>query len=106
MAGGRRRGAGGGPGRHSLDHELGRQAKGHHGGPGQSAAAHRQGPATRSLRPIQSRAEPPPPQAQEPTGPAPAVIAPATILKVKKATAYLKVTLGNGAVAEGSGFFA
>ena len=30
----------------------------------------------------------------------------ATVGKVKKATAYLRVTMGNGQVAQGSGFFA
>jgi S1-C subfamily serine protease len=46
------------------------------------------------------------PRPEIPPGPAPAAIAPETIQKVKKATAYLKVTLVDGQVTEGSGFFA
>jgi S1-C subfamily serine protease len=54
-------------------------------------------------------AEPPPPplppRAEVPAGPAPPQIEPATVAKVKDATAYLRVQLPNGGVAEGSGFF-
>ena len=50
--------------------------------------------------------QPVPQQIEIPSGPAPADIAPDMIQRVKKATAYLKVTWGNGTVGEGSGFFA
>jgi hypothetical protein len=45
-------------------------------------------------------------QAQAPKAAPPASIAPESVKKVKKATAYLKVVAGDGETAEGSGFFA
>jgi S1-C subfamily serine protease len=42
----------------------------------------------------------------EARGPLPPTIQPDTVRKVKHSTVYLKVTLGNGPTAEGSGFFA
>ncbi|MCI0459760.1 MAG: serine protease [Gemmataceae bacterium] len=42
---------------------------------------------------------------QPPPGPAPAQIDPGVVRKVKRSTAYLRVTLHNGTMAEGSGFF-
>lgn len=46
-----------------------------------------------------------PPRAEVPAGPTPTKIEPATVRKVKDATAYLRVRLPNGAIGEGSGFF-
>jgi LSD1 subclass zinc finger protein len=50
--------------------------------------------------------EPPPKQVEVPAGPAPPAMAADTTKRVKKATAYLRVTQGNGVTVEGSGFFA
>jgi S1-C subfamily serine protease len=49
---------------------------------------------------------PPPRQVEIPPGPTPPTIDAANTRKVKKATTYLRVTMKNGQVAEGSGFFA
>jgi len=47
-----------------------------------------------------------PPQALIPPGPAPPALGKEALRLVKNATAYLKVTQGNGTISEGSGFFA
>ena len=51
-------------------------------------------------------ASPPAKVVEVPAGPVPTFIAPDTTRRVKKATAYLRVTLANGQEAQGSGFFA
>src|SRR5207244_7148264 len=45
-------------------------------------------------------------QAEVPAGPLPPQLSADAMQKVKKATAYLRVTLPGGGVAEGTGFFA
>ncbi|HWY87187.1 MAG TPA: trypsin-like peptidase domain-containing protein, partial [Gemmataceae bacterium] len=63
-------------------------------------------PTRQNSKPRPPIAEAPPTQVEIPQGPTPREIDPASMKRVKKATAYLRVRLGNGTVAEGSGFFA
>jgi S1-C subfamily serine protease len=70
-------------------------------------------PPTASSEPALAKSEqpdppkgPPIPVVPIPEGPVPAEMAAAVVQKVKQATAYLRVNLPNGGVAEGSGFFA
>jgi S1-C subfamily serine protease len=58
------------------------------------------------LVPVKAPNDPPPPVIEVPPGPAPAAIAKENTLRVKKATAYLRVSMPNGLTGEGSGFFA
>jgi predicted Zn finger-like uncharacterized protein len=84
---------------------------GSHGG--ETRLAQRGKPATTAktaVVPVQevktAPEQPMPQQVEIPPGPPPPDIAPDMVQRVKKATAYLKVTWANGTVGEGSGFFA
>jgi len=63
-------------------------------------------PPPQVVEPTPRPVEPPPKAVEPPPGPAPPAIAPTTIRQVKKATAYMRVTLANGSPVQGSGFFA
>jgi S1-C subfamily serine protease len=58
------------------------------------------------IKPSPKVPTPPPKQVAVPPGPTPPFIDPAATARVKKATAYFRVTMSNGQVAQGSGFFA